>query len=527
MVRTFVRLKLRMVANGFRLGWQQKIGLALGLVFALPLALGGFAVLASLRVEPELARPATIVIFTLVFMGWLVGPLLGFGSDETLDPARLALLPLSRRHLATGLFAASSVGVGAAATAVVLAGAVVGLAPAGGGAVVVMAAVCVQFALCIVGARALTTALSGVLRSRRGRDLTVLLGLVAALVVPQSFRLLADVGRDGLESAAGIVAWSPPGLAARAASEARAGHAAMAVALLGGAVAVVCLLAWWWMTALDRSLTTASSTGRARTGRRAPGLFSPAWAWLPRDRRGAVAAKELRYYGRDPRQRAGTLVWLLFAVTLPVGVALSPDMSERPEIVLAACSFAALGGLTSINQYGIEGGAQWMNVVAGTDVRADLTGKNLALVAWVLAVVAAVAVALAVVSGGWVWVPVTVLLSAGVLGVAVGVGNVISIRAPQPLPASTSNLFAANTGQGCTSGLLQLLAMTSQGLLLLPVIGGVAAALAWWPPAMAMVVVLVLAWGYLCWRSGLAYAVRWLEPRQAEFLEALSIRRTG
>lgn len=526
MVRTFVRLKLRMVANGFRLGWQQKIGLVLGLVSAVPLALGGFAVLASLRAEPDLARPATIVIFTLLFMGWLVGPLLGFGPDETLDPARLALLPLSRRRLASGLFAASCVGVGAVATAVVLAGAIVGLAPAAGGAVVVVAAVCVQFALCIVGARVLATALSGVLRSRRGRDLTVLIGLAAALVVPQSFRLLADMGRDGLESAAGIVAWSPPGLAARAASEARSGDVAVAVALLGGAVAVVGLLAWWWMSALDHSLSTTSSTGR-RTGRRSPGLFPPAWAWLPRDRLGAVAAKELRYYGRDPRQRAGTLVWLLFAVALPVGVALSPDMSERPEIVLAACSFAALGGLASINQYGFEGGAQWMNVVAGTDVQADLTGKNLALASWVLAVVAAVAVALAVVSGGWVWVPVAVLLSAGVLGVAVGVGNVVSIRAPQPLPTSTSNLFAANTGQGCTSGLLQLLAMTSQGLLLLPVIGGVAAALAWWPPAMAMMVLLALAWGYCCWRSGLAYAVRWLEPRQAEFLEALSTRRTG
>jgi uncharacterized membrane protein YdbT with pleckstrin-like domain len=95
------------------------------------------------------------------------------------------------------------------------------------------------------------------------------------------------------------------------------------------------------------------------------------------------------------------------------------------------------------------------------------------------------------------------------------------------MPTSTTNLFAANTGQGCTSGLLQLLAMVVQGILLLPVVGGVVAALAWWPPSMVVVVVLALGWGYLCWRTGLAYAVRWLEPRQPEFLDALSPRRTG
>ena len=221
-----------------------------------------------------------------------------------------------------------------------------------------------------------------------------------------------------------------------------------------------------------------------------------------------------------------TVVWLLFALALPVGVAFS-DLGGRPEIVLAACASAAWGGLASNNQSGFEGGAYWMNVVAGTDARSDLAGKNLALAAWVMAVVTAVAVALAAVSGGWVWVPVTLLVSAGVLGVAIGVGNVFSVRAPQPMPTSNSNLFAANTGQGCIGGLLQLLAVVSQGVLLLPVVGAVAAALAWWLPAMAIVVPVSLAWGYLCWRRGLAVAVRWLEPRHPEFLDSLSPRRTG
>ncbi len=526
MVRIFARLKLRLVANGFRQSWQQKLGLVLGIVYAFPLALGGFVGLAAVRGEPDLARPVTIVVFTALFVGWLVGPLLGFGSDATLDPARLALFPLTRRQLVAGLFVASSVGIGATATAVVLLGAVIGLVPAGPGAVVVVAAVVVQYALCIVGARTLTTVLSGALRSRRGRDLTVLVGVAVAVVVPQSFRLLTDVGREGLDTIAAVLAWSPSGLAARAALEAGSGNLGEALGFLAAAVAVVALSAWLWVARLERSLTTTASPAEGRKGRPASGLFARPWAWLPRDRRGAVAAKELRYYGRDPRQRAGTMVWVLFAVALPIGVALG-GLAQQPEIVLAACGFAAFGGLASINQYGYEGGAHWMNVVAGTDVRADLSGKNLALAAWVLAMVAAVALALAAVSGGWMWLPVVMGVSLGVLGVALGVGNVISTRAPQPMPTSTSNLFAANTNQGCTSGLLQLLAMMAQGVLLIPVAAAVAVAVVWWRPGLVLAVPLVLAWGYLCWRIGLQQSVRWLEARQSEFLDALSPRHTG
>ncbi len=47
MVAVFVRLKLRLLRNGLRLGWQQKAGLVVGVVYAVPLAFGGFALLAA------------------------------------------------------------------------------------------------------------------------------------------------------------------------------------------------------------------------------------------------------------------------------------------------------------------------------------------------------------------------------------------------------------------------------------------------------------------------------------------------
>jgi ABC-2 type transport system permease protein len=344
------------------------------------------------------------------------------------------------------------------------------------------------------------------------------------VVVPQSFRLFGEVERSQLDAAAGVLRWSPPGLAARAVVEARAGEVVDALAALAGAATMAAALAWWWMAALERSLTTTSTAGPS-SRRRAPELFARAWSWLPRDRRGAVAAKELRYYFRDPRQRAGTLVWLLFAAALPIGIAVGNV--QRPEIVLAAIAFALLTGLAGINQFAFDGGALWMNVVSGTDVRPDLVGKNLALGALAMALVAGEAVVLAALVGGWAWIPVAVAIAAATLGVVLGIGNVFSVRAPQPAPASTSNLFATNTGQGCSSGLLQLLAVLIETVLLVPVAISVALPLVWWRPALALTTPLALAYGWLCWRTGLARAVAWLSPRQPEFLDALSPRRAG
>ena len=94
----------------------------LGAIGAGVLALFGFSTLASARADatgPDVA----VVVFGLATLGWTVFPILGFGNDETLDPQRLATLPLSRRQLVSGVLAASLVGVAPLATLVAFSGA--------------------------------------------------------------------------------------------------------------------------------------------------------------------------------------------------------------------------------------------------------------------------------------------------------------------------------------------------------------------------------------------------------------------
>ena len=100
-VRHFVRLKVRITANGLR-GQTWRVALfVLGAVLAAFAALGGYAVfsLPGLLGEQRAAEVVLPLAGGLLVLGWVFLPLVFFGVDESLDPARFALLPLPRPRL--------------------------------------------------------------------------------------------------------------------------------------------------------------------------------------------------------------------------------------------------------------------------------------------------------------------------------------------------------------------------------------------------------------------------------------------
>jgi ABC-2 type transport system permease protein len=539
MARHFARLKLALLLGGLRAGgWQQIAGLVVGLVFAVPLTIGGFLALAALRAaSDEIAEAVAVVAFVALVLVWALLPLLTFAADSSLDPAKLALLPLRPRQLATGLFVASCVGVAPAATLLGLSGAIAGFAPAGPGLPLVVAAVLIEFATCILAARALTTALSRWLRSRRVRDLTVVVVSVGALALNLGLQVLIRASRPArlgdlgwLRSLGDALGWLPPGLAARAIATAGSGGslALASLELLGAAVAVP-LLGWWWLSSLGRVLVTTEPTqAREAAGRAEVGLFPRAVRrLLPLDRRGAVAAKDLRYFARHPRLRVLWLTTALFAIVLPAFLLLSRDAPKR---------FAALGALVSLymlnsgalNQFGPDGAAYWTNVAAGGDARADLVGKNTALALPGLTLVAVVSIGLTALGGGWLYLPVTLCLAAGILGIMLGVANYVSIRFPFPLSNVSTNVWASQgAGAGCAVGLVQLLAMSVEGALMLPLGVLLVVGLTIWGPALVLLCPFALAYGYVFWRLGVHLGAEWLQSHQPEVLAALSPRRAA
>jgi ABC-2 type transport system permease protein len=539
MARHFVRLKLALLRGGLKAGgWQQVVGLVVGLLFAIPLTIGGFIALAALRGAPaDVAEAVAVVGFVALVLVWALLPLLTFSADSSLDPAKLALLPLRPGQLAIGLFAASCVGVAPVATLVALTGAVAGFAPAGAGLVIVVAGVLLEFAICVLAARALSTALSHWLRSRRVRDLTIVVVSLGALSLNLGLQVLIRATRparlgdlDWLRSLGGVLGWLPPGLAARAiATAGRAGDLPLAsLELLGAAVAVP-LLAWWWLASLGRVLVTAEPSDAPRQlGRSEVGLFPRAVRrLLPLDRRGAVAAKDLRYFARHPRLRVLWLTAAVLAIVLPGFLLLSRDAPRR---------FAALGALASLymlnsnalNQFGPDGPAYWTNVAAGGDARADLVGKNVALALPGLALVSVVSVGLTALGGGWLYLPVTLCLAAGILGIMLGVANYVSIRFPFALSNVSSNVWASQgAGAGCAVGLVQLLAMSVEGALMVPLAALLVVGLTIWSPALVVLCPFAIAYGCALWRLGVHLGAEWLSSHQPELLAALSPRRAA
>ena len=58
----------------------------------------------------ELTADVTVLAFSVLTLGWLLMSLLVFGIDETVDPAKFALLPVRARELLPGLLVAGLVG---------------------------------------------------------------------------------------------------------------------------------------------------------------------------------------------------------------------------------------------------------------------------------------------------------------------------------------------------------------------------------------------------------------------------------
>jgi ABC-2 type transport system permease protein len=536
MVGVFFRLKLRLIRNGFRVRRSQAVFFALGAFFAVQVSLVAFGLFAFSSREATARAAFPVIVFAGLFIGWVMVPALGYGLDETLDPSRLTLLPLSRYQLMAGLFTASATGLAPAATLIALTGTLVGYAAYGSGTAIVAIAVATQFALCLVGARAVTTALSGLLRRRRARDFWVIgLSLLALLLngVFQSARFLGDrVGPEQALRIAEVVRWFPPGMLGRAVVDADAGRFGIAVLQLLPPLALLGLLGMWWAVTLERLTTTveaAASAPPAADGDsidRVPGsvaLYPRIAMLLPRNRWGAVAAKDLRYLSREPVQRAQRLTTFMLALGAVIAVALFQQV-RRPPTTLASSVFLWWFSLAAMTQFSMDRGAYWMNVVASGDPEDDLIGKNVVIGLLSLPLFLFLAVAFAAITGGWAYLPVALSTGIGALGVALGVGNVMSVRLAQPMPEAQTNLWAQTTGQGFRTAALMLLILVVSQLLVAPIAALVLVGLETWTPLLAIAAPASLAYGALLYAVGRRMAATWLREHQAELLLALSPR---
>lgn len=532
-LRYFVGLKLRILRNGLRGSPGRVAAFVVGSVFGLVGLVGGFALLAA--VTALAGTDAALLVVTLVglllVLGWLVLPVLAFGVDESLDPARFALLPIPRRRLLSGLLAGAVVGIPPLATLVATCGMVVGAAAHGPvPAAVAAVGVLLGFVTCVVGSRALTSGLATILRSRRVRDLgVVVFALLAALIGPAQMAIasLAQAGRlaDALDTAR-LIGWTPLAAPYVAWFDVVAGRPGAAAAKLAIAAVTVALLAWWWTRSLESAMVGASASAAPGRGRAATGLFPRLLRpLLPANRYGAIVARDLRTLWRDPRRRAGLFSVGLAAAVVPLSLRFAAQ-SDGGGLPLAP-AMLFVGMLTAVlaaNQFGYDGTAYAAQLLAGVDGRTELRGRLTALACVAVPLLLVIAVGVALLAGDAGAIPATVGVALCGFGAASGVMQVVSVLGAYPMPES-SNPFAVNTGAGCTKALAQVLAMAGTLILGAP-IAVLAVVLEYFLPAWQWVVLpLGLCYGLALARLGVAFGGRFVDSRGPDLLAAVTPRR--
>jgi ABC-2 type transport system permease protein len=473
-VVTFVRLKLRILANGLRGQTSRVVLFVLGALVAAGLAVGGWMVFAvpGLLGEERAAGMLLPLGGGVLVLGWLFLPLVLFGVDESLDPARFALLPLRRRTLIAGLFVASLAGIPAVATLVATLGMVDTVRRLGGlgSATVELVGVALGLLLCAAVSRAVTSAFATALRSRRSRDLaTVLLAVVAALLGPLQLLAVAGAERadwNRIEEVARVVAWTPFGAPYTIGLDVALGRPWTVPIKLLIVLAAIGGLLWWWSSTVERAMVGAAGASARRSTVAGSPVSRLLFRWLPRTRFGALVAREVRYWWRETRRRATLITFGVVGVFLPALSAVS-GASAGTGTGLMLLFVGALAAISLANQFGFEGTAYAANVAAGVPGRVEVRSRATGYSLYVVPLLIVIAIVVGFVTGAPESIPALLGKLAATYGVGLAVVLPISVRAAYALP-DTTNPFAMSSGAGLTKGLLTLGAMLATIIVTLP-----------------------------------------------------------
>lgn len=520
--RLGVALRWRLTRNRLRKGGLFLFVLAI--VVAALSGLGGFALFASARLFDDPGRRSVLLVaITLLVLGWVFVPLVGGGADETVDPTRLALLPLRSRQLLAVIGGSAASGPASLAVFVALCGVPVGYAPGSvAGVVVVVAAVPVMFLVALGFARVVAAALVRTQRSRKGRDLAVLVSGVAGVTLWLASQSIGPLIENGSSEAGNtlldVFAWMPSGWAPRgvvAASEGRTGVGALWV-LAGATVAAAALLGWGAIT--KRLLTAPERTIGARAADGRPPLGTAAG---PRQ---ASLAKEFRTAARSPGKRVQFLLGTLMGVGFALIQVTTLSATDRPNVVFLGmwASLLSIGG--SFNVIGFDSPSLWLEVTAGGPGRDQLFARTAAWLPHLLVPPVLGVLLIATWTGQWSLVPVALPVAVTIALTGLGAAAVVSSLAPVPF-TDGDNPFSwrqGMSGKGCITAMYTLAGLAVVGLLAAPVLVPVVVGHErWWALPLALT---GMGWGLGCWALGVVFGARRLAGRGPELLAELTSR---
>ena len=450
MVAHLVRLKLTLTANGLKRSAWVTVGFVVGALYGLGVLVTCLGALGYVSTQAFSLREMTGVLAGagLVLVWWVV-PLVAFGLDATMEPARFAPFPIPRSRLLVGLTLAGLLGVPGVLTLLGALGAAVlwwhepRAVPAAivGGLLAVLT--------CLLGSRALTTALARIVVKRKVREAGVALVLIPLVVAGPVVTRLVPTGFDlrqaDVTPLVRVVAWTPLGAAWGLAPDVAAGRWGQAAGRLAVALATVALTALAWDRSLGRALIEPV---RETTKRRDRGLGL--FARLPATPLGAVLARCLTYWMRDPRYAMAVLL----VPVLPIVFALADPGGGL--VVIAAPLSGFLMGWSISADVAYDGTAYWMHVASPLRGAVDRWGRALSAGSLAAVVVVVLAVVSALLAHRPDAIPALVGCGLGIAGVSLGVASVASALVVYPVRQPGDSPFSLRQGATLPAFLTQL-----------------------------------------------------------------------
>jgi ABC-2 type transport system permease protein len=527
LIGVFVRIKLSLLRNGLKGSSKRKAAYFTTLAFTLAVAALATLGLSVLRGHAH-AGTVVVMLAAILALGWSFMPLFFPAGDETLDPSRLAMLPLRPRPLVRALLVSSLVGIGPLFTVCLAVGSVIAVARGAAGAVAGVVAVPLLLLGCVTLARAVATANVRLLSSRKGRDLALLSGLVVAIGAQlanfASQRLFETGGLARLEPVGAVVRWLPPATAVGMVDSVSDGAYGIAAAQLALTVGAVLALLWFWERSLTRLMVTPDgstlTTAEPDKEHRGGGLGAGLWALLPDGRSGAAVQRTLRYVVRDPKTKAAWVTALVVGLIVPVFNALQGHGS-----VYLACFGAGMLGVQMYNQFGQDTSAFWMvaqTISSPREAYVELRARACALAVVTVPYTVLAMTVTAALLDDWAVLPAALGMGLALVGSMLCTGALASARFPYSIP---------------TDGAFKSVAPGQGGLAWMGIFGGLLTSTVICAPMIVLTVgfkqadlhgiswillPLGVAWGTLATWAGLRLAAPTVARRLPEILLAVS-----
>lgn len=409
-------------------------------------------------------------VLVLLWFIWVAAPILFTAANETADLTRLLVYPIRRRDLVVSILLGTFFDYPTYLVLPLLGAIFVGFGFTPVLPVLILA-VLLSYAHVIIIGQLVTTALGGILQSRRFRDMLI---IVASLLgascyffqalINRFVQNIPDVAFEQLPdfSPLDTLQWLPTGAAARAVEQALAGSWGMAGVWLGYSAVLLLLLTWVWWRLLVRLTTGEGFIWQLAPRQETVDVKRPSspsyslFTWLPADL-AQLVDKELKSIWRIPQRRVGFIQGMVMPFLMVGAIFLNEGFAfNRASIWMGLISpFYALFlfWVNTQNMLGFEGRGLSALLLTPIPRQRIFLAKGIALglsSSIPMFIIGAVVIYL---SNNWIaWAALPTGMSMGIAVMAVTA--VSSVLFPVPINLESKQMRGSiSTGGGCLAGL--------------------------------------------------------------------------